>query len=96
MFQHHSQMPHSNMVSEATLHLCFWLQLTYKLCFSDTISFTLCGCAILKATRKVQGRVLQALAYMHIRHKDVNFAYSNLQLPVLPPCNLPQMPAKMN
>lgn len=54
----------------AILHLCFWLRVNYELCFSDTISLTLCGCAtLIKATGEVQGRVLQPLFYKHGRHK---------------------------
>lgn len=58
----HSRLPLSNTISVAILHLCFWLQVNYKLCFPDTISLTLRGCVtLIKATGKVQGRVLQPL-----------------------------------
>lgn len=65
VLQQPSRLPHLSIIPGATLHLYFWLQLNYRLCFPVTISSTLCGCAtLIKGTGKARGRVLQALDYM--------------------------------
>lgn len=64
----HSWLPLSNTAQGNPPPV--FLAAVQLLCFSDTISPTLCACVtLIKATGKVQGRVLQPLFYKHVRHK---------------------------